>query len=478
MHGECIHECCPKGEECSPSEGDEHAVAEVLVSDLFLTQSLEKDCKSSRQDHETNVSFVPEKGKVGDHDKGMHSMHISKSQAMRAVVTSKSDESLHPVIRMGWKPLCNVTCNGMHGIFWGGHDRDVYVQCTSPPYAGLPLVDIAYGGCMMTCSHFERVAGRELSKKWKESIHVVEHHPHPSASQKTVQKITMYRWLKEQAEHEDCYGQSIVGKKIWVCWFADARFYQGTVLEYKKSSGKHVVQYTAGRVTEELHLPLEKLDMGQSEPQVPCSPHPVDPIQMPGPSKAIVQNPIWNQSSDVSLNIALDDLQHSPTCNAGLRGMVRTRTQMHDEDSSKMPKSPPPKRTVSPSEQLLKSMAETYINTPEEDLVQIPPPPGSADPNLQQVSLKWMHRIAMDLEREVQEAYTHMNTTVGDYSANPVTEFQVLLALATPDQRMGMFIALTESYSFHTDTCNMTIEECRRKLGYMIAVFVMKQYGK
>ena len=31
--------------------------------------------------------------------------------------------SLHPVLALGWKPLCEVHCNGLVGKFLGGHDR-------------------------------------------------------------------------------------------------------------------------------------------------------------------------------------------------------------------------------------------------------------------------------------------------------------------------------------------------------------------
>jgi hypothetical protein len=331
-------------------------------------------------------------------------------------------------------------------------------------------VDIAYGGCMMTCSHFERISGRELSKKWKESIHVILPE---SSTAKHVQRMTMYKWLKQEAAREDVYGHGIVGKKIWICWFADARFYQGTVIEYKKASGKHVVQYSAGRVTEDLHLPLEKLDMGPTEPQV-C-PNTEDFQAL---SKIKVANPVWNQSSDVSLNIALDDLQNSPSYAATLRGVVRTRAQMHEEDSSKPPKSPPPKRTVSPSEQLLRGMAEACIDSPGDQsgdttLKHIPAPPSrDGDPSVvQQTYLTWMHRLAMELERDIQEASASLQD---ETRVNPVTKFQVFLALATPDQRMGIFTALTEVYSFNMGSDS--VDECRHKLAYMIAVCSMKQH--
>ena len=51
------------------------------------------------------------------------------------------------------------------GFFLGGHDRDLYIKCTSSEFANLPMIDVMQGGCIMTCSHFEKAAGRELSKK-------------------------------------------------------------------------------------------------------------------------------------------------------------------------------------------------------------------------------------------------------------------------------------------------------------------------
>ena len=51
------------------------------------------------------------------------------------------------------------------GFFLGGHDRDLFIKCTADAYKNLPLVDVSQGGCIMTCSHFEKAAGRELSKK-------------------------------------------------------------------------------------------------------------------------------------------------------------------------------------------------------------------------------------------------------------------------------------------------------------------------
>ena len=51
-------------------------------------------------------------------------------------------------------------------LAWGC--RDLYIQCTSKDFVGLAPVDVAQGGCILSCSQFEKCAGRELSKKWKE----------------------------------------------------------------------------------------------------------------------------------------------------------------------------------------------------------------------------------------------------------------------------------------------------------------------
>ena len=142
-----------------------------------------------------------------------------RTAAARALLAGTT---LHPVVRLGWKPLCEVHCNGcaaapafdcpavpvlsiqrkqspatllpphmcsgplttgnlaessvssdisvfchtrLTGFFLGGHDRDLYIKCTSAEYRYLPMVDVSQGGCIMTCSHFEKAAGRELSKK-------------------------------------------------------------------------------------------------------------------------------------------------------------------------------------------------------------------------------------------------------------------------------------------------------------------------
>ena len=60
---------------------------------------------------------------------------------------------------------CVDVCCRLTGFFLGGHDRDLYIKCTSSEFANLPMIDVMQGGCIMTCSHFEKAAGRELSKK-------------------------------------------------------------------------------------------------------------------------------------------------------------------------------------------------------------------------------------------------------------------------------------------------------------------------
>lgn len=82
----------------------------------------------------------------------------------------------------------------------------------------------------MSCSHFERAAGRELSKKWKESIHVV--------GEGEGSKATLLAWLKRQAE---ALSHDIIGSAVWVCWCNEAEFYHGTILSFNKESGKHKV---------------------------------------------------------------------------------------------------------------------------------------------------------------------------------------------------------------------------------------------
>lgn len=150
--------------------------------------------------------------------------------AKRPVKSAQPQQDMHPVLKLGYQTMCEVHCNGLQGLFLGGHDRDLYIQCTSHEYADLPLVDANQGGCIMSCSHFERAAGRELSKKWKESIHVV--------GEGEGSKATLLAWLKRQAE---AMSPDIVGSHVWVCWCNEADFYHGTILSFNRESGKHKV---------------------------------------------------------------------------------------------------------------------------------------------------------------------------------------------------------------------------------------------
>ncbi|KAL0039756.1 hypothetical protein WJX77_006974 [Trebouxia sp. C0004] len=183
------------------------------------------------------------------------SSHSAASK--RVNKASAKHQDIHPVLKLGYETMCEVHCNGLQGLFLGGHDRDLFIQCTSHEYADMPLIDASQGGCIMSCSHFERAAGRELSKKWKESIHVV--------GEGEGSKATLLAWLKRQA---DAMAPDIVGSSVWVCWCNEAEFYHGTVVSFNKESGKHKVRYNE-RVVEELHLPVEKIDLGQAKPQVP-----------------------------------------------------------------------------------------------------------------------------------------------------------------------------------------------------------------
>lgn len=152
-------------------------------------------------------------------------------------------------------------------------------------------MDISQGGCIMTCSQFEKAAGRELSKKWKESIHVVGEGEGskvpivgtdflPQCDTPPPTQATLVSWLKRQAEVQ--YGDRVVGQQAWVCWASDGQYYRATILSYSKHNGKHKVlvccfvsgqavydatqvQY-ADRFVEELHLPVELLSFEEEQP--------------------------------------------------------------------------------------------------------------------------------------------------------------------------------------------------------------------
>ncbi len=68
---------------------------------------------------------------------------LPSSSRGKAAKAAHADRTLHPVVRLGWKPLCKVYCgDGLTGEFLGGHDRDMYIRCLSPQYAGLPDIDV------------------------------------------------------------------------------------------------------------------------------------------------------------------------------------------------------------------------------------------------------------------------------------------------------------------------------------------------
>lgn len=46
-------------------------------------------------------------------------------------------------------------------------------------------------------------------------------------------------WLKRRAEEE--FGQRVVGRPVWVCWCADAEYYQAVIVSYSRDNGKHKV---------------------------------------------------------------------------------------------------------------------------------------------------------------------------------------------------------------------------------------------
>lgn len=106
-------------------------------------------------------------------------------------------------------------------------------RCTSGAFAERPLVDVAQGGSIMTCSGFEKAAGRELSKKWKESIHVV--------GEGEGSRATLVSWLRRRAQSQ--HGRSIVGQDVWILWVNEATYYQGHIESYSPDTGKHKVDY-------------------------------------------------------------------------------------------------------------------------------------------------------------------------------------------------------------------------------------------
>ena len=58
---------------------------------------------------------------------------------------------------------------------------------------------------------------------------------------------------------------------VALCRCADAEYYWAEIIAYNKETGKHKVKY-ADRFTEDLHLPVEKLDWGTQKPTIAFNP--------------------------------------------------------------------------------------------------------------------------------------------------------------------------------------------------------------
>lgn len=329
----------------------------------------------------------------------------------------------------------------------------------------------------------------------------------------------MLGWLKRMSAK--MYGASVVGKRVWVCWCADAKYYQGTIVGYNPSTGKHMVQYSSS-VTEELHLPMEKIDFGVAEPSLPsmqelCSVDerfimnaPNIPPSTPtnGPVGQTdgkgVPNPIWNQGSDVSVNTASVELElahHPPILDldpsSSNKKMSRIRQLQGDELTA-------PKRSRSAPASVLQQLAALachHARLEEQDVdqlykadglcqrgrkyaheaaeedrhIEIPCPPkydtedGSVD---RYRSVQWLHRLALALENDLQECCarvppaatdTGLVSTLSIAKKSLCSNFQALVALSTPEQNEGMFIALVERYNFfagNSGVCRVKLVEC------------------
>lgn len=99
-------------------------------------------CHTS-SDHSAGSPLPPAHGKGEEQE-------VRPRDAFAGGEAGEADEHLHPILRLGWRPLCNVTCNGLYGEFLGGHDKEMFIRCTSEPYRDLPLVDVAsvrWRGC-------------------------------------------------------------------------------------------------------------------------------------------------------------------------------------------------------------------------------------------------------------------------------------------------------------------------------------------
>lgn len=94
-------------------------------------------CHTS-SDHSAGSPLPPSHGKGEEQEVKPRDVFASSD----GCETGETGERLHPILRLGWRPLCSVTCNGLHGEFLGGHDKEMFIRCTSEPYRDLPLIDV------------------------------------------------------------------------------------------------------------------------------------------------------------------------------------------------------------------------------------------------------------------------------------------------------------------------------------------------
>jgi len=169
---------------------------------------------------------------------------------------------------------------------------------------------------------------------------------------------------------------------VWVCWCADSEFYQGTIVDYNRESGKHTVQYSS-RLVEELHLPVEMVSFDAEKPtlhspELELSPQFIKPGQ------------VWQQGSggsvdsiyvdDQALLMALPPPPALPTAAAQLasssKPLGRTTGQRRPRDflglreaEAAIPtdtEAPPPKRALSaPAAVLLAAVASAAAHEAE-----------------------------------------------------------------------------------------------------------------
>lgn len=316
----------------------------------------------------------------------------------------------------------------------------------------------------MTCSQFERCAGRELSKKWKESIHVV--------GEGEGSRATLLSWLKRRAEQE--FGAGVVGKKVWVCWCADAEYYQGTVVSYNREGGKHTVQYSS-RLAEELHLPVELISFDADKPMMPSQQGPTASApaaavyEMPaavtmtlpglggagtggnttasevqlGVGVGVTTTPtLWHQGSGISVTSSYaEELRGNAALTAlatgvrkGLRaGQRRSRALVRvAEDAGVTNEMPPPKRALSAPAAVLLAEAAAVAAAMEENAAHHAPGASAGQPTGPGVSLPGPTWAA-------GSAGQHALTGTGG-TASPITPGRPLSQQQHPQQ--GALVAL------------------------------------